>query len=64
MNLGEDGIDGTGAVAAALQSTDDDPLDPHMNRIKNQAGDEESDEEVLLVCNLGSSLSTCFPGST
>ncbi|VAH15232.1 unnamed protein product [Triticum turgidum subsp. durum] len=45
LNLGEDGQDRTGAVAAALQSTDDDPVDPHLERIKNQAGDEESDEE-------------------
>lgn len=56
LNLGEDGQDRTGAVAAALQSTDDDPVDPHLERIKNQAGDEESDEEVLCVCNLCSSL--------
>jgi hypothetical protein len=48
MNLGEDGVEGSGAVAAALQSTIDDP-DPYLNGIKNQAGDEESDEEVLLV---------------
>ncbi|KAK1693625.1 hypothetical protein QYE76_010322 [Lolium multiflorum] len=44
MNLGEDGVEGSGAVAAALQSTIDDP-DPYLNGIKNQAGDEESDEE-------------------
>ncbi|XP_047064959.1 uncharacterized protein LOC124672838 [Lolium rigidum] len=48
MNLGEDSVDGSGAVAAAIQSTIDDP-DPYLNGIKNQAGDEESDEEVLLL---------------
>lgn len=57
LNLGEDGQDRTGAVAAALQSTEDDPVDPHLERIKNQAGDEESDEEVLSVFNLCSSFS-------
>ncbi|KQK07178.1 hypothetical protein BRADI_2g33580v3 [Brachypodium distachyon] len=45
MNLGEDGQGRTGAVAAALDSTDDSLHDPHLERIKNQAGDEESDEE-------------------
>ncbi|KAF8724931.1 hypothetical protein HU200_020647 [Digitaria exilis] len=35
----------TGGVTAVLQSTDDDSVDPHLERIKNQAGNEESDEE-------------------
>ncbi|KAL6608323.1 hypothetical protein ACP70R_041386 [Stipagrostis hirtigluma subsp. patula] len=44
LNLG-DGQSRTGGVTAVLQSTDDDSVDPHLERIKNQAGDEESDEE-------------------
>ncbi|XP_062230943.1 FACT complex subunit SSRP1-B-like isoform X2 [Phragmites australis] len=44
LNLG-DGQVRTGGVAAVLQSTDDDSVDPHLERIKNQAGDGESDEE-------------------
>lgn len=45
MNLG-DGQGATGGVTAVLRDTDDDAVDPHLERIKNQAGDEESDEEV------------------
>nr|CAB3464145.1 unnamed protein product [Digitaria exilis] len=44
LNLG-DGQGRTGGVTAVLQSTDDDSVDPHLERIKNQAGNEESDEE-------------------
>ncbi|GJM94804.1 hypothetical protein PR202_ga11483 [Eleusine coracana subsp. coracana] len=44
MNLG-DGQGRTGGVTAVLQSTDDDSVDPHLERIKNQAGNDESDEE-------------------
>ncbi|GJN05584.1 hypothetical protein PR202_ga23226 [Eleusine coracana subsp. coracana] len=44
MNLG-DGQDTTGGVADVFRDTDDDAVDPHLERIKNQAGDEESDEE-------------------
>ncbi|KAF2948806.1 hypothetical protein DAI22_01g061600 [Oryza sativa Japonica Group] len=44
MNLG-DGQGATGGVTAVLRDTDDDAVDPHLERIKNQAGDEESDEE-------------------
>ncbi|GJN35854.1 hypothetical protein PR202_gb24666 [Eleusine coracana subsp. coracana] len=45
MNLG-DGHGRTGGVTAVLQSTDDDDsVDPHLERIKNQAGNDESDEE-------------------
>ncbi|KAL5229587.1 hypothetical protein ABZP36_028363 [Zizania latifolia] len=44
LNLG-DGQGRAGGVTAVLQSTDDDAVDPHLERIKNQAGDEESDEE-------------------
>lgn len=46
LNLG-DGQGRTSGVTAVLQSTDDDSVDPHLERIKNQAGNEESDEEVL-----------------
>ncbi|XP_066363409.1 FACT complex subunit SSRP1-B isoform X2 [Miscanthus floridulus] len=44
LNLG-DGQGRTSGVTAVFQSTDDDSVDPHLERIKNQAGNEESDEE-------------------
>lgn len=44
MNLG-DGPTADG-VARVLQDEEDDAVDPHLERIKNQAGGEESDEEV------------------
>lgn len=47
MNLG-DGQGTSGGVTDVLRDTDDDAVDPHLERIKNQAGDEESDEEVWL----------------
>lgn len=43
MNLGEQATNG---VAAVLQNSDDDAVDPHLERIKNEAGGGESDEEV------------------
>lgn len=55
LNLGDG--QGPSGVTAVLQSTDDDAVDPHLERIKNQAGDEESDEEVLPAFNLCSDLS-------
>jgi structure-specific recognition protein 1 len=45
MNLGGDGQGTSGVVTDVLRDTDDDAVDPHLERIKNQAGDEESDEE-------------------
>ena len=44
MNLGD--VQGANGVAAVLQNSDDDAVDPHLERIKNEAGGEESDEEV------------------
>ncbi|CAM0880102.1 unnamed protein product [Alopecurus aequalis] len=45
MNLG-DGEGTSGGVADILRDTDyDDAVDPFLERIKNQAGDEDSDEE-------------------
>jgi len=44
MNLREG--QATDGVAAALQNDDDEAVDPHLERIRNQAGAEESDEEV------------------
>ncbi|THG15330.1 hypothetical protein TEA_005307 [Camellia sinensis var. sinensis] len=44
MNLGD--IRTADGVAAVLQSDDDDAVDPHLERIKNAAGEDESDEEV------------------
>jgi structure-specific recognition protein 1 len=46
LNLG-DGQRRNGGVTAVIESTDDDSVDPHLERIKNQACNEESDEEVL-----------------
>ncbi|KAI8023450.1 FACT complex subunit SSRP1 [Camellia lanceoleosa] len=43
MNLGD--IRTADGVAAVLQSDDDDAVDPHLERIKNAAGEDESDEE-------------------
>ncbi|KAI3417149.1 FACT complex subunit SSRP1 [Psidium guajava] len=42
MNLGEQATDG---VARVLQDDDDDAVDPHLERIRNEAGGDESDEE-------------------
>lgn len=44
MNLG--GPQAADGVAAVLQNDDDDAVDPHLERIKNEAGGDESDEEV------------------
>ncbi|XP_071735050.1 FACT complex subunit SSRP1-like isoform X2 [Rutidosis leptorrhynchoides] len=44
MNLGA-GVQAANGVAAALQDEDDDAVDPHLERIKNEAGGEDSDEE-------------------
>jgi len=47
MNLGDGhGQPIEGGVSAVLRSDDDDAVDPHLERIRNAAGDE-SDEEVL-----------------
>jgi structure-specific recognition protein 1 len=47
INLGD--TETIGGVAAALQNSDDEAVDPHLERIKNQrdggAGGEDSDEE-------------------
>jgi structure-specific recognition protein 1 len=52
MNLGGDGQGASGVVTDVLRNTDDDAVDPHLERIKNQAGDEESDEEVCCFVML------------
>ena len=44
MNLGD--VRTTDGVAEILQNEDDDAVDPHLERIKNEAGEDESDEEV------------------
>lgn len=44
MNLGD--VRTTDGVAEILQNEDDDAVDPHLERIKNEAGGDESDEEV------------------
>ncbi|XVF16553.1 hypothetical protein REPUB_Repub10bG0041900 [Reevesia pubescens] len=43
MNLGE--VRTSDGVAEILQNEDDDAVDPHLERIKNEAGGDESDEE-------------------
>lgn len=51
LNLGD--IQTADGVAAVLQNDDDDAVDPHLERIKNEAGGDESDEEVIsLLVNL------------
>lgn len=49
MNLGD--VQTTDGVARALQDEEDDAVDPHLERIKNQAGGDESDEEVKSLTN-------------
>lgn len=48
MNLG-DVQPANGGVAAVLQNDDDDAVDPHLERIRHEAGGEESDEEVNFL---------------
>ncbi|OMO79208.1 Structure-specific recognition protein [Corchorus capsularis] len=43
MNLGD--VRTADGVAEILQDEDDDAVDPHLERIKNEAGGDESDEE-------------------
>ncbi|KAJ7970953.1 FACT complex subunit SSRP1 [Quillaja saponaria] len=43
MNLGD--VQATEGVAAVLQNDVDDAVDPHLERIRNEAGGDESDEE-------------------
>lgn len=44
MNLGD--VQTTDGVAKILQNDEYDAVDPHLERIRNEAGDDESDEEV------------------
>lgn len=48
MNLG--GPQTTDGVASVLRDEDDDAVDPHLVRVKNEAGGDESDEEVIFLC--------------
>ena len=54
MNLGE--AQSRDAILPVLPEDDDDAVDPHLERIKNEAGGDESDEEVslwqLICCQL------------
>lgn len=45
LNLGE--LKTADGVSRVLQSEDDDAVDPHLERIKNEAGGDESDDEVV-----------------
>ena len=47
LNLGA--VQTPDGVAAVLQSDDDDAVDPHLERIKNETGGDESDEEVTSL---------------
>lgn len=47
MNLGD--AQARDGVAAVLQEDDDDAVDPHLERIRNEAGGDESDEEVSFL---------------
>ncbi|CAL9206109.1 FACT complex subunit SSRP1-like [Musa acuminata AAA Group] len=47
LNLG--GSQTTNGVAAALHDDDDDAVDPHLERIKNAAGDESDEEDEDFV---------------
>lgn len=48
MNLG-DGQPANGGVAAVLHNDDDDAVDFHLKHLINEAGGEESDEEVNFL---------------
>lgn len=45
MNLGS--AKATEGVASVLQDAIDDAVDPHLERIKNEAIGDDSDEEVM-----------------
>ncbi|KAF2316234.1 hypothetical protein GH714_041575 [Hevea brasiliensis] len=49
MNLGD--MQTTNGVAAVLQNEDDDAVDPHLERIKNEAGDESDEEDEDFVAD-------------
>ena len=52
MNLGD--IRATEGVAAVLQNEEDDAVDPHLERIRNEAGGDDSEEvqipTLMLIC--------------
>jgi structure-specific recognition protein 1 len=45
LNLGE--LQTAAGVASVLQNTVDISVDPYLQGLKSQAGDDESDEEVI-----------------
>ena len=47
MNLGD--AQPTVGIKKVLENDDDDAVDPHLERIKNEAGGDESDEEVIKL---------------
>lgn len=69
MNLGDART--AEGVAAVLQNDDDDAVDPHLERIRNEAGGDESDEEVNIIVFCGArwflssppNLSFCPPSA-
>lgn len=59
MNLGD--FQTSDGVARVLQTEDDDAVDPHLERIKNEAGGDESDEEVRIHASAFCFLYDSFP---
>lgn len=49
MNFNAGGVQNAEGVAAVLQSDIDDAVDPHLERIRNEANGDESDEEVRFL---------------
>jgi len=47
LNLGD--AQPTVGIKKVLENDDDDAVDPHLERIKNEAGGDESDEEVIKL---------------
>lgn len=50
MNFNAGSVQNAEGVAAVLQSDIDDAVDPHLERIRNEAIGDESDEEVQFLC--------------
>lgn len=61
MNLG--GAKTTAGVAAVVQD-DYDNVDPHLERIKNETGGDDSDEEVKFLILTLSSFFGSFLGNS
>lgn len=49
MNLGGTGT-AAGVTAVLRDNDDDDAVDPHLERIRNQAADESDEEASTFLC--------------